>query len=384
MPPPFRKELEDLESAGLRRALVNVESARPGRITAGGRELLNFSSNDYLSLSFDQRLKDAASRAALELGAGSGASRLITGNLSCHVSLEARLSEFKKTESALVFNSGYHASVGAIPALVGRGDEIFSDKLNHASILDGCILSRARLRRYPHRDVASLKRLLSRSTVKRKLIVTDGVFSMDGTIAPLAEILDLSRRFNALVYVDDAHSTGVLGPGGRGTLEHFGIEDSRIIQMGTLGKALGSFGAYVAGTHDIIERLKNSARSFIYTTALPPSVCASAEAAIGIVEKEPKRRERLLKHAEFLRHEFLSMGLDVMGSETQIIPVLIGDARKAVALSRALMDKGFYVHAVRPPTVPAGTSRLRVTPVAAHTEEDLRALVAAIREETNE
>ncbi len=297
-----------------------------------------------------------------------------------HLELEEKLSSFKGTEAALVFNSGYHANLGIITALAGREDIIFSDRLNHASIVDACILSRAKFKRYPHCDVNILERILKDSKgYRRKLIVTDGVFSMDGDIAPLKDISMLAERYGATLMVDDAHGTGVLGNCGRGTLEHLSIDNPDIIQMGTLGKAVGTFGAFVTGRKTLIEYLINRARPFIYTTALPPSVCAASIAALDIIMQEPNLRDALWNRSGFFRGYLNNAGLDTLMSETQIIPVFIGNARTALTVSNELLTEGIFVQAIRPPTVPEGTSRLRVTVMANHDQDDLKYAAETIK-----
>jgi glycine C-acetyltransferase len=346
-----------------------------------GREVLLLCSNNYLGLADHPRLKEAAVDAVMRYGTGSGASRLVSGTMDLHEALEQRIATFKGTEAALVFNSGYAANSGIIPALVGRGDVVFSDKLNHASIVDGCLLSRATLVRYPHRDLASLRRLLGKHhSAGRRLIVTDGVFSMDGDLAPLAELAVLKREYGALLMVDDAHGTGVLGPAGRGTAELFGVTDQVDIHMGTLGKGLGSFGAYVAASREIVELLVNRARSFIFSTSLPPAVLAASRAAFDIVDSAEgeARRERLSRSAVSFRAALADAGLDTMGSVTQIIPVSVGDAERTMAFTRLLLEEGIFVQGIRPPTVPAGTCRLRCTLMATHTDDDLSRALAAI------
>jgi glycine C-acetyltransferase len=295
--------------------------------------------------------------------------------------LEEKIKGFKGTEAALLFNSGYHANIGVIPALAGRSDDIFSDRLNHASVVDGCILSRANPTRYPHRDTDTLERLVKRSKAGKKLIVTDGVFSMDGDIAPIKELAGIAERYGATVLLDDAHATGVLGRDGKGTLEHFGLAvHPLIIQMGTLGKALGTFGAYVAGSKDLVELLVTKARSFVYTTALPPAVCAAAKRAIELVEEEPDRRRRLLDNASFMREGLRDAGLDTMASETQIIPVIVGSTEKTMEITTRLLERGLFIQGIRPPTVPENTARLRVTVMAEHTREDLGGALKTIKE----
>ncbi|MBI4948973.1 MAG: 8-amino-7-oxononanoate synthase, partial [Deltaproteobacteria bacterium] len=311
-----------------------------------------------------------------------GASRLVSGNTALHEALEERISRFKGTEAALVFNSGYTANIGLITALSDRHTEIFSDRLNHASIIDACALSSAKVIRYRSRDVGSLAGLLKKSSAKKKLIVTDGVFSMDGTIAPVKEIAGLLNKHNATLIIDDAHATGVLGKNGKGTLEEFGVTHPSIIQMGTLGKALGSFGAFVTGTKALIDLLISKSRPFIFTTALPPAICAASIEAINIVEEEPERRARLKSNYEYLRSGLNAAGFETPGS-TQIIPVIVGDAEKAVKASERLLEAGVFIQAIRPPTVPDGSSRLRITTMATHTKEDLDLVIDAIKAALN-
>jgi glycine C-acetyltransferase len=388
----IEKELVDLKKSGLHRQLSLIEGAQEPRVKINDKEVILLCSNNYLGLANHPKIKEAAIKAIEKYGFGSGASRLVSGNMEPHKELEQRLAGFKNTEAALIFNSGYHANIGIISALVGRGDVIFSDKLNHASIVDGCLLSKAELKRYPHKDMNALENLLKKyselQTPNSKLIITDGVFSMDGDIAPLKELSELADKYNYMLMVDDAHATGVLGANGKGTLEYFGIDNpnpvlrhngTSIIQMGTLGKGLGCFGAYVAGSKKLVDYLINKARSFIYTTSLPPSVCAASIAAIDIVENEPQLRQNLWDRVKFFRGGLENAGLDIMNSETQIIPILIGEADKVVQISKDLLDKGVFVQAIRPPTVPEGTGRLRVTLTANHSWDDLKYAIETIK-----
>ncbi len=380
----IKDELRKTYEAGLRRTFIDIEGAQGPRVTVNGRSLLHFSSNDYLTLASDPRLIEAANAATVEFGAGSGASRLVSGNMTPHMALEERLKAFKGTEAVLLFNSGYQANTGVIPVLAGRGDDIFSDRLNHASIIDGIAISRARLSRYPHRDTGALERLLKASTARRKLIITDGVFSMDGTVAPLGDIAELAEKYGAFIYIDDAHGTGVLGAKGRGVVEEAGVDASRTLQMGTLGKALGSFGAFVAGSAGLIELIKNRARSFIFSTSLPPGACGASTAAIDIVESEPERRAAVRENAAYLRKSLLESGFETGESTTQIIPVIIGDAKRVMVMSKKLFKRGFLVQGIRPPTVAKGTERLRITTMSAHTREDINQLANALTEVFNE
>jgi len=375
------EELSRLSSLGLRRTLKLVEGPQGPRVTIDGREVVLMCSNDYLGLANHPLVKEAAIKAVEKWGAGAGASRLVSGNMEAHAILEERIRNFKKAPSALLFNSGYNANLGVITALADRSTEVFSDRLNHASIVDACVLSRAKVRRYANRDLGSLEGLLKASTAKRKLVVTDSVFSMDGTIAPLPDMIGLLERYNAMLLVDDAHATGVLGKTGRGSLEHFGIkENPSVIQMGTLGKALGSFGAFVTATQEVTDLLVSKARPFIYTTALPPSVCAAATKAIDIIEENPGLIRRLSENTSFVLRGLKDAGFDTMESTTPIIPVRTGGSEKTMEASKKLLERGVFVQGIRPPTVPEGSARLRVTVTAAHTKEDLELVVAAFRE----
>jgi len=358
-----------------------VSGPQADRVLLDGREVLLLCSNNYLGLADHPALKEAAIRAVEQYGVSSGASRLVSGTMELHQALEARLAAFKGTESALVFNSGYAANTGIIPALVGKGDVIFSDRINHASIVDGALLSRAKFIRYPHKDMATLRRLLTENnSAGRSLIVTDGVFSMDGDLAPLAELVALKREFGALLMVDDAHGTGVLGPTGRGSAELCGVMGEIDVQMGTLGKGLGSCGAYVAGSRELAELLVNRARSFIFSTSLPPAVLAASLAAIDLADSPAgaELRRQLARNTELFRTSLRSAGFDTMGSETQIVPIFVGGAEPVMEFSRRLLHEGFFVQGIRPPTVPPGSCRLRCTLMATHTESELERAVAAI------
>lgn len=368
----FKQELSKLEKQHLLRRLMIIESCNGPRITVGGRSMLLMCSNDYLGLSRHPALKKAAAIAMERYGFGSGASRLISGTSALHVELESRIAAFKGTESALLFNSGYAANTGIIPSIAGEGDVILSDSLNHASIVDGCRLSRAKVIAYPHKDVDRLESVLKKNrTMKRTLIVTDGVFSMDGDIAPLPELVMLAEKYGALLMVDDAHATGVIGKTGRGTSEHFGLSGRVHIQMGTLGKALGSFGAYAAGNTDLIDYLRNRARSFIYSTALPPAVCAASLAAFNVVEGESGLRKTLWENRDRFVLGLAAIGIVPGSSETPIVPVMLGESEKALKAAAKLFEYGLYAAAVRPPSVPEGAARIRVTLTAAHSSDDI-------------
>ncbi len=373
-------ELAALGARGLRRTVEPITAARGPIVEIDGRSLVNLCSNDYLGLAGDARLVAAAVRAAQQAGAGAGAARLMSGDRPIHGALEARLAALKRTERALLFSTGYHANVGVIPALAGRGDAIFSDQLNHASIIDGCRLSPALTLRYPHADVGALARLLRETTARRKLVVTDAVFGMDGDAAPLAEIAELCRGHRAMLYVDEAHATGVLGPTGAGWAEAQGVGAEVDVIMGTLGKALGSFGAFVAGSDTLAEWLTSRARTFVFTTALPPAACGAALAAVEIVAQEPGRRERLHALTRRMKDGLAALGFDMSRVVAPIFPIVVGDEGRALAASRALLERGWYVRAIRPPTVPPGTSRLRVSLTAAHDEAHVDGFLAALAE----
>jgi len=332
-----------------------------------------FSSNNYLGLATHPRVKAAAIAAVKIWGTGSGGSRLTTGNFNLHRQLEKRIARFKRSEDAIIFNTGYMANLGVISALVGRKDLVISDQLNHVSIVDGCRLSRAMVRIYNHNDTLDLDRiLLERTSFSRCLIVTDGVFSMDGDIAPLPQLFELAQEHQAILMVDDAHATGVLGDRGAGTVEYFGLEKQGIIQMGTLSKALGSEGGYVAGSTSLIDFLRNRARSFIYSTALSPPVIAAALAALDVLEEEPHLRWQLHANVQFLYRGLKDMGFEVLPTRSAIIPLIVGDAHKAMVLSATLAEIGVFIPAIRPPTVPEGTSRLRITLMATHTRDHIQ------------
>jgi 8-amino-7-oxononanoate synthase len=373
-------ELEALSEKGLRRTLEPIGPAQGPVVLVGGRPLVNLCSNDYLGLAADPRLRRAAGDAAEREGAGSGAARLVAGDLPVHAILERRIAAWKGTEAALLFSSGYHANAGVPAALAGGGDAVFSDALNHASIIDGCRLSRAELVRYGHGDAQELGDLLARTRARRKLVVTDSVFGMDGDAAPLREIAELCDRHGAMLYVDEAHAAGVLGPTGAGLAEELGVAHRVDVHMGTLGKALGSFGAYVAGARRLVDLLVSRARTFVFTTALPPAACGAALAALDVLEGEPARREKLRRLALRMKAGLGRLGFDVARVVAPIFPVVLGTEGRALAASRALRARGFFVRAIRPPTVPPGTSRLRVALGAAHEEAQVDAFLGALEE----
>ncbi|MBU4270754.1 MAG: 8-amino-7-oxononanoate synthase [Planctomycetes bacterium] len=372
-------ELASLERQHLRRRPLTHEGPQSVRLSIDGRELINFGSNDYLALASDPRLSRAASEAAARVGWGSGASPLVTGRAALHRRLEEQLAEFEGTEAALLFSSGFAANLGAIAALAGAGDAVYCDRKNHASLWDGCRLSRADVRVYPHNDCRRLAELLEASgRCRRRLIVTDGLFSMDGDLAPLAELAELAERHRAMLLVDEAHATGVFGRNGRGAAEHFGVEDRVHVCVGTLSKALGCSGGFVAGRTALIEWLVNRARSYVFSTAAPAAGSAAALAALDVVRDEPQRRESLLARAQALRDELRGQGWNTGASASQIVPVIVGDPRRATALSAKLLERGLFVPAIRPPTVPEGEALLRVSLTAGHTEEMIASLFNAL------
>lgn len=379
----FQQDLNRLEQKGLKRHLKSLDSGQDSWFVIDGRKVLNLCSNNYLGLANDERIKEVAIKAIRNYGFGSGASRLVSGTTKLHKELEDKLAKFKKTESALVFNSGYTANIGIISALVGRGDIVFCDKLNHASIIDGIILSRAEFKRYPHKDVEELERILSNQCTRKqkRLIVTDSVFSMDGDVAPIKELINLAKKYDCLLMIDEAHATGVLGKNGRGALEHLGLEDKKdsIIQMGTLSKAFGGFGAYICGTKYLIDYLINFSRAFIYTTALPPAVLSTNIKAIEIIQNEPQRRQKLRKNVEFFRRNLIGLGFEILGDETPIIPLITKEPELTMEFSKRLFKKGIFVQGIRPPTVPQGSARLRITLMATHTIKDLEFALEKIK-----
>jgi glycine C-acetyltransferase/8-amino-7-oxononanoate synthase len=370
--PDLERQLEELRSSGLLRRLRVVESPQGAEVMLDGEPVLLLCSNNYLGLADHSRVRCAASDATMRWGASAGASRLVSGSMPLHAELEERLAEFKGTDSALLFGSGYLANAGVVPALAGPGEVVLSDELNHASIIDGCRLARAETLVYRHADTEHLEWLARGARGRAALIVTDGVFSMDGDVAPLAEIAEIARRHGARLMVDEAHGTGCLGPGGRGSVAEAGLEDEVDVVMGTLGKALGGYGAYVCGSEELTSYLLNKARPFIFSTALPPGVVAGALAALELLVERPKRVERLAANAEALRAALAEEGVEVGPSRTQIVPVVLGEPERAMSVCESALANGVFAQAIRPPTVPEGTSRLRMTAIATHKVEDLR------------
>jgi glycine C-acetyltransferase/8-amino-7-oxononanoate synthase len=368
----IESRLEELRESGLHRRLRVVESPQGPRVTLDGKRVLLLCSNDYLGLADRAEVRDAAAEAALRWGAGAGASRLISGNMAPHRELEQRLAAFKGYEAALLFGSGYLANVGTISALAGRRGVVFSDELNHASIVDGCRLARAETFVFRHGDVEHLAWGLREADGRGSLIVSDGVFSMDGDVAPLTELARLARDHGCRLMIDEAHATGALGPGGRGSVAAAGLSGEVDLVVGTLGKALGSYGAYVCASAELREYLLNTARSFIFSTAPPPPVLAAALAALTLLEQEPAMVERLNANAATLREALRAEGLPAGGGQSQIVPLEVGDARRTMELCERLLERGVFAQGIRPPTVPAGSSRLRFSAMATHEESDLR------------
>ncbi len=372
-------ELTALEARSLRRALTTHEGPQQATLSFDGRQLVNFGSNDYLGLSADPRLREAAARAAESEGWGAGASPLVTGHAQAHRRLEQRLAEFEGTEAALVFSSGYAANMGAISALVGRSDAIYSDAGNHASMIDGCRLSRAAVHIYPHGDAAALEALLrSGTSYRRRLIVTESVFSMEGDLAPLLELAALAARFECMLLVDEAHATGVFGARGRGLAEHLGVEDRVHVRVGTLSKALGCVGGFVCGRESLIQWLVNRARPYIFSTASPPAASAAAVAALDIVDSEPWRRTTLRDRSTALASQLREQGWSIGGSASHVIPLVIGDAAATMRLAGQLREQGILVPGVRPPSVAPGRSLLRISLSYAHTSDQIAQLLDAL------
>lgn len=376
-----RDELARLDYAGLRRKLVVRESPQSATVTIDGRELVNFGSNDYLGLASDPRLAAAAKAAIDAEGWGSGASPLVSGRASSHAELERRLAEFEGTEAALVFPSGFAANSGVIPALVDEGDAIFADAKNHASLIDGCRLSRATRFVYPHCDVASLEsQLKDAGHYRRRLIVTDTLFSMDGDVAPLSRLAELATEHQAMLLVDEAHATGVFGEKGSGLFSAAGLDGGNAIRIGTLSKALGSGGGFVCGSQALIDYLANAARSYVFSTAQPAATSAAAVAALDIVASEPHRRRELLTRAADLRLRLAEQGWNTGRSASQIIPLYLGDPDRTMRLAAALRKAGYFIPGIRPPSVPEGESLLRLSLCYHHTPAMIDELLAVLKQ----
>ena len=371
-------QLARLQNDPRYRFLRTVEGTRDGiHLRLEGRELIAFCSNDYLGLAHHPQVVQALQRGAARHGVGSGAAHLVSGHHKAHAALEAELADFLGRPKALLFSTGYMANLGVLSALAGRGDRIWEDRLNHASLIDGARLSGARLHRYPHGDLANLRARLAASGAR--LIATDGLFSMDGGLAPLPELAALAQQAGAQLLVDDAHGIGVLGEGGRGSLEHWGLDGQAVpILVGTLGKAFGTFGAFVAGSEELIETLVQRARTYLYTTAPPPALAEATRMSLKLVRREGWRRQRLQTLIQRFRQGVESLGLPLLPSQTPIQPIVAGSAQRALAWSQALEARGIWVVPIRPPTVPEGSARLRITLSAAHEDEDLERLLNAL------
>jgi glycine C-acetyltransferase len=376
--------LGEIRARGTLRRMRVLEGAQAPRMRVDGRDVLLFAGSNYLDLARHPEVVEASARAAREIGCAAGGSRLISGNHALHEALEQELAKFFETDSALAFNSGYAANLGVIPALVGRGDAVVSDALSHASIIDGCRLSRADVFVFPHGDLAALDARLGDAarTHRRVLLAIDGVYSMDGDVAPVAEMVALAKRHGAIVLLDDAHGTGTLGARGRGSAELCGVGEVDVL-LGTLGKGLGSYGAFVAGTRALRELLVNVARSFIFSCALAPPQVAAAHAALDLVRREPWRRERLAANAVRLRARLAERGISTAPSTTHIVPVVIGANDATMTACERLLERGFYAQGIRHPSVPEGTARLRLTPMATHREDEIDAVADAVADEVS-
>lgn len=380
----LQAELAQDATQGLRRHRRLLQSAQGPHIEIDGRRVISFCSNDYLGLANHPRLIAALQQGAAAAGVGSGASHLITGHHRYHEQLEQALAAFSALPAALLFSTGYMANLGVITALLGRNDAIFADKLNHASLNDAAVLCRAELKRYAHNDLAALEHLLKNSQAARKLVAVDAVFSMDGDLAPVPELLALCEKYDAWLLLDDAHGFGILGSGGRGILDYYRLHSPRIIYMATLGKAAGVFGAFVAGEPVLIDYLLQKSRSYIYTTAMPPALCTALLVALEVIEHDEARRLHLQRLIELLRSKLRLQCWRLAESITAIQPLIVGGNEQALRLSEYLMDSGILVPAIRPPTVPKGSARLRISLSAAHSEEDVLQLVVALQQAERE
>jgi 8-amino-7-oxononanoate synthase len=373
-------ELAELDARGLRRVRRVLSGAQGAKVTVDGKPYCAFCSNDYLGLAGHPELIRAMQEGCARYGVGAGASHLILGHGEAHHALEEALARFVGAPRALLFSTGYMANIGVVTALADRGDAVFADRLNHASLNDACLLSRAEFRRYPHADVGALERLLAQTKARRRLVVTDAVFSMDGDIAPVRELAELAERFDAWLLLDDAHGFGVLGNRGRGVLSHCGVHSTRVIYMATLGKAAGVFGAFVAGPAELTETLIQRARTYIYTTASPPALAHALLTSLKLIETEQWRRDRLAQLAGIVQAQLSGGRWRLLPSTTPIQPLIVGSAAEALAVSERLAARGILVPAIRPPTVPQGTARLRISLSAAHGEDDVARLVDALND----
>jgi glycine C-acetyltransferase len=367
-------ELKTLREQGLYQKLRVLDGEQLPVATFDGKKVINLSSNNYLGLNTHPRLREAALEATRRLGVGSGAVRTIAGTMRIHMELEEKIARFKNTEACVVFQSGFAANAGTVAAILKKGDIIISDELNHASVIDGCRLSRADIRVFPHKDVAAAEKLLqeAQSQPGHKLLISDGVFSMEGDIAPLPRLCDVAERYGAIMMVDDAHASGVLGRNGRGTIDHHGVHGRVHIQVGTLSKAIGSLGGYVCGSRDLIDFLYHRARPFLFSTSHPPSVTATCMAAFDVLEEEPERIARLWENTRFIKKGLQGLGFNTGMSETPITPVIVGAAKLAHALSRRLFEEGVFAQGIGFPTVPEGKARVRTIVTATHTPQELQ------------
>lgn len=376
----FEQKLKEIKNSGLYREMRYLDDSQKPDTIVDGKKMLLMASNNYLGLCDDIRLKQAIVKAVSEYGVGSGGSRLTTGSYALHYELEQRLAKFKKTEGCLLFSTGYAANVGTISAIVDKDWVIFCDRLNHASIIDGCRLSGAKLVVYKHCDMGDLESKIKKYNNGNGIIITDSVFSMDGNIAPVDKIVSIAKRYNVMTMVDDAHATGVLGNRGAGIADYFGLESQIDIQMGTLSKAFASEGGYIAGKKDLIDYVRHRAKSFIYSTAPAPHNMAVSLKVLDIIKREPDTRKDLLEKSMWLRKELLKNSFQVQLDNTPIIPIMIGEVDKAVEISRVLYRYGIWVPAIRPPTVPKGSSRLRISIMATHSYEELTFVVETLTE----
>ena len=378
----IKEELEELKKKGIFRELSIVDGPQAPRTVINGKEVINLASNNYLGLTTHPRVVEAAVEATKKYGAGAGAVRTIIGTLKLHREAELKLAEFKGVEDTIIYQSGFAANQGTIQALVGRGDLIFSDQLSHASIIDGCRLSRAEIVVYNHNDAEDLKQKLEERKDRdcKKLIVTDSVFSMDGDIAPLPEIAEVAQEYDCMFMVDDAHASGVLGKNGRGSIDHFGLHGKVDVQMGTLSKAIGVMGGYIAGSRDLIQYLWHRARPFLFSTAHPPAVPAAVMAVIDVLQEEPEIVDRLWSNVDFWKQELKGLGFDIGKSVTPITPVIVGDEALAMQFSDTLFEHGVFAQGIVFPTVPRGTGRVRTIITAGHTKEDLEQALEAFKQ----
>jgi 8-amino-7-oxononanoate synthase len=376
----IERRLGELRDEGLYRRMRLISGPQGPRVLLDGKPVLLLCSNNYLGLADHPRVRQAAADAAMRWGVGAGASRLVSGNMTIHRRLEERLAEFERAPRCVLFGSGYLANVGVVSALADEGEVVFSDELNHASLVDGCRLAKARTFVYRHRDTEHLEWGLAQAEGRGSLVVTDGVFSMDGSLAPLPEIVELARRHDARVVVDEAHATGAVGPGGRGAVAAAGLEDEVDVVVGTLGKALGAYGAYVCCDRTMARWLVNTARTLVYSTGLPPPVAAAALAAVELLASEPRLVERLERNATVLRESLADRGVSTGSSRTQILPLVVGGPEETLAASRRALEHGIFAQAIRPPTVPEGTSRLRLSVMASHRRSELRAAARTLAE----